>query len=152
MCILCILSYSHQPSARCECEEVGRAWWREEEEEEEREGDKRYNFTPVRFMASEKTTGEGDGGEVRSLNNSFSSFVSVFKEHVQTILQAVFQCSSPSKNKTVFHHLFIYLCCVTLYFSVYIMFVMSTFKSPNILPYRHVALLFILSGVHSEDA
>lgn len=90
-------------------------------------------------MASEKTTGEGDGGEVRRLlNNSFSSFVSVFKEHVQTILQAVFQCSSPSKNKTVFHHLFIYLCCVTLYFSVYIMFAMSTFKSPNILPCRHV--------------
>jgi len=40
-------------------------------------GDKRYNFTPVSFMASEQMIGKGDDGEVRRSPNYFS-LVSAF--------------------------------------------------------------------------
>lgn len=43
----------------------------------ERKEEQRYNLTPVRFMALEKMTDEGDEREVRSLNCS-SEFCSQF--------------------------------------------------------------------------
>lgn len=49
MCHMCVRT----------CVEVSRVWWRKEVVE--RKEEQRYNLTPVRFMALEKITGEGDG-------------------------------------------------------------------------------------------
>lgn len=59
----------------------------------ERKEEQRYNLTPVRFMALEKITGEGDEGEVRSLNCS-SEFCSQFLlKNKLSALPAVFDSS-----------------------------------------------------------
>lgn len=64
----------------CEC--VSRSGEHDGGKRRRRERLERGNFKPVRFMASEKITGEGDEGELRSSNKSFLLLLLLFKEHV----------------------------------------------------------------------